>query len=97
MSVYPTGVVTTRPADEYGPAMLVVETHWHGQNLDRPNTGGTAVKDQRMADRLVRAINSGAAYSNPKVVRDVSGQTYVHADRAFMGKYLNADLRKLGY
>jgi hypothetical protein len=36
-------------------------------------------------------------FINPHLCTDVYGQTYVASDRTVMGKYANADLRRLGY
>ena len=53
---------------------------------------------RHLANRLVAAINAGAVYSNPKIVRDCFGGTYVAADSVRMlGRTLSADLRRIGY
>ncbi|MBM4469831.1 hypothetical protein GS982_20545 [Rhodococcus hoagii] len=72
-----------------------VSPSWHG--VDRPDTGGYAVRDRRTADRLVAAIRAGVVYTNPTIVTDVNGKTFVSADRAVYGRTLRADLRRLGF
>jgi hypothetical protein len=75
-----------------------VDTLWPIEGLDRPHTHGYVLgNNSRLADRLSRAIEDGAVYENPRIVRDVDGRTYVQAHAKVMGKYANADLRRLGY
>lgn len=81
-----------------GAPRYLVETHWTGVELDRPCTGGISTGgDWKLAERLARAINAGAIHTDPKVVQDINGKTYVQSGHKVMGRYLNADLRKLGY
>lgn len=76
-----------------------VWTDWVGNKpLDRSRTFGISTgSNKRLADRLARAINDGAVFYNPVIKSDVAGNTYVSADRRVMGRYLNADLKRLGY
>lgn len=84
-----------------GESTLIVRTYWASAPgfppLDRPDGIGTCVKTFEIGNRLVRAINDGAAYKDASVAIDVNGKTYASANRRFMGKYLNSDLKKLGY
>jgi hypothetical protein len=60
--------------------------------------GMSCGKSRLLAERLVRAINAGAAWTNPQVVRDVHDVEYVTFDGSqVMGRYLNADLKRLGF
>lgn len=81
---------------------LHADTHWTGADLDRPCTGGIVLgADTRahrmLAARLTLAVEAGAVYLHPEVATDIYGQSYVKADRKVMGKYLNADLVRLGF
>lgn len=51
----------------------------------------------RNAERLTRAIHDGAVLVDPEVRTDVHGGRYVAARCLVMAKYINSDLRKLGY
>lgn len=85
--------------DGYGPAW-VVEFHWTLQGLDRLVSGGICTgkgpRGLALAKRLQAATAAGVAVTNATVRTDAYGQTYVQATQP-SGKYLNADLRRLGY
>ena len=76
---------------------LIVEPIWKG--VDRPNVGGWALglQHRALAERLCRAVRSGAAFGDVTVKVDVNGQSYVNAQHLVMGRHMNADLRRLGY
>lgn len=79
---------------------LEIVVTWLGENIDRPNAGGSIVigKNQKaLANRLCKAINDGAVYPNPELCTDVNGQTYVHAASTVRTRCLNADLKAIGY
>jgi len=76
------------------PGYVTVWFHWAG--VDRPVTHGIVAR-KAVAPRLVRAAQAGAIFVDPHVATDTYGQTYVEARCRVMGKYLNSDLRKLGY
>lgn len=65
--------------------------------LQDPQGTGYSVRTKREAERLSAAIEAGVVFTDAKVRRNVYGETYVSARSHVMGKYLNADLRKLGY
>ena len=65
--------------------------------VDRPHTYGIRTSKPRLRDRLIRAINAGVITENPSLKTDVDGKTYVCFSSAVMGRYLNADLKRLGY
>lgn len=92
--------VTTDPGDQWTPAHLTVWplcTAEDGTPLDRPRGSGMAVKDRRMADRLMAAVRDGAAMTIGEVRTDTSGRTYPHTSWRVLGRILNAELRRLGY
>jgi len=105
----PVAPVLTPMATSYtGADEIHVEVTWSARNpdgtraalLDRPHTFGWAVSlgHGALARRLLAAINAGAVYSNPRIVRDCNGATYVQADSVRMlGRTLNADLRRIGF
>lgn len=74
---------------------LSVDPVW--SNVDRPRTGGWAVTDRRMALRLAAALRAGVVYPDVKVLTDKNGQTYASGSAKVLGRYMNADLRRLGY
>ena len=76
---------------------LVVSPVWAFPGVDRQNTGGIVVTSKRDADRLTAAYLSGRAFESTEVKTDVNGATYVAASCKVMGRYLNSDLKKLGF
>lgn len=78
---------------------ILVNVVWSGAKLDRPCTGGyrLSMKHMKLAKRLAAAINAGAVYTNPKIKEDIHGHTYVVADCHVMGRYMNRDLKALGF
>jgi hypothetical protein len=84
---------------EMGPGSDFWYVHPIWADVDRPDTGGWAVKGERMARRLERAVRAGVAFGpGPVEVKtDVNGKTYVNAPHRVMSKYMNADLRRLGF
>jgi hypothetical protein len=53
--------------------------------------------NKRTAQRLVNAINAQVVFDDPVIKTDINGRTYVAASSRVMGKYANADLKRLGY
>lgn len=66
-------------------------------DVDRPVNGGWSVKDRKTADRLAAALRAGVVIVDPSIKVDVNGQSYVSGAQQVMGKYMNADLKQLGY
>jgi len=66
-------------------------------DVDRPDTGGWLVRGEKLARRLERAVRAGKALGPATIAVDVNGNTYVQADHLVMSKYMNADLRRLGF
>jgi hypothetical protein len=68
---------------------------WSG--VDRPDTGGWAVTNKRLAERLRAALLAGVVYSNIEVCTDVNGKTFVNGISRVMARKANADLCRLGF
>ena len=86
----------TLPGDS-GPRGMTVWVTYPYAGVDRPKTHGISADTARNADRLVRAINAGAVNYDQTILTDVNGNTYVGDRSRVMGKYLNADLTRLGF
>lgn len=89
--------VEIRPDDtlDARPGAFVVSPIWNG--VDRPNVGGILVLTAKDAERLKAAYLSGQAFESTEVRTDVNGQTYVGTHSRISGRYLRADLKKLGF
>lgn len=90
---------STTPDDvkvvDEGDGIWTVYPVWNG--VDRPRGAGWGVKDRRLANRLARALWAGVVYDEVEVLVDNAGKTYAHGHAKVMGRYLNSDLRKLGF
>jgi len=76
-------------------AAFIVGPVWEG--VDRSYTHGWEVKE-KLVKRLVAALEGEAAkVTDPKVMTDINGKTYVSFDLPVMGRTMNADLKRLGY
>ena len=64
--------------------------------VDRVRTHGIGVT-KRNAPRLVKAVNAGAVTPDAHVKTDVNGNTYVGFTSTVHARYINVDLKKLGY
>lgn len=98
----PTAKIEVRPDHDCKSLEIYVDVMWEGEPLDRPSTGGFGFArtphNLTLARRLARAIEAGAVYSNPRVVRDVNGATYVQASNLhYLHRHSNASLWKLGF
>lgn len=72
-----------------------VKVTWPG--VDRPSTQGWVLGNRNTAERLATAINAGAVFSDPEIVTDSAGQTYVRANYSIVGRRASADLARLGF
>lgn len=72
-----------------------VDTFWSG--VDRPSSHGFAVPTSALAERLKAAIEAGRVFIDPHVKVDVRGLTYVESASTVHGKWLESDLRDLGF
>lgn len=80
------------------PDYLEVHTTWNA-SVDRKNglTYQLFTRQRKLAERLVRAINSQVVFTKPEVHTDVNGRTYVTNEYRVIGRTMNADLRRLGF
>lgn len=78
---------------------IVVRPFYRG--VDRPEGVGIDLNDTpahwALARRLQRAINAGVASPISGIGTDCTGKTYARTTLNVMGKYLNADLKRLGF
>jgi hypothetical protein len=76
-----------------------VDVVWSGAPLDRPCTEGYLLGrgKRRLAQRLKQAIDAQAVHLRPTITHDIYGKSYVTSSCRVMGKYANADLKRLGY
>lgn len=66
--------------------------------LDRSDVHAIhGIKTQDLADRLADAINAGKALQVQGVLVDANGKSYLNTRARVMGRYLNADLKRLGF
>ncbi len=84
--------------DEWTPAGWHVRVTWEADPpVDRTDGSGWLVTRRVNAERLVRAVNDGVVFTDIHVATDVNDHTYVAARSRVLGRYVNADLLKLGY
>ena len=92
-------------SDTTGNKVIHCEIYWNGEGIDRPVSYIIVLLDnpryRKIAERFQKAVADGAVYHNIRIVKDVNQKTYVEAETpqymCVMGKYLNTDLKKLGY
>ena len=87
--------------------VIVCTPFWPNIKVDRPRNYSIRLRDtpskRRLAQRFKKAVEAGAVYTNPRVVKTLpdagpeAQQTYVQWDGFKMAKYLNSDLKKLGF
>jgi hypothetical protein len=97
--LFPILTVSTKTCPVTGEQCISADVVWHGADLDRPHTDGwsLAINKMSLAMRLKKAVDVGAVFQNPKIVTDINGKTYVSAEGHLMGRYLNAELKRLGF
>lgn len=98
ISTVPASVEVTKyedPTGFYAEQAYTVSPVWAG--VDRPNVGGIVVLSAKDAGRLTAAYLSGKAFESAEIKTDVYGNTYVCTSGRIMGRYLNADLKALGF
>lgn len=87
--------VVEETTDGYGSHLTVWITFPHA-GVDRPRTNGLGVTRKNLP-RLVRAVNDGAVVADAEVLADIAGNTYVGFKCLVHTRYINVDLKKLGY
>lgn len=88
------------PDDGSTAASLRVATRYTGViQLDRRDllAWGVPLHRRDLAERLKRAIEAGAVFSDAKVVEDIDGNSYLLTTARVTGRRLNADLKRLGF
>jgi hypothetical protein len=66
--------------------------------VDRPITFGIICKNLKNANRLRKAALDGKIVDmEAEILTDTEKETYAKHNCRVMGKYLNADLKRLGY
>jgi len=88
----PEAIIST---NMYGKVEVAVS--YPDAGLDRPVGVSTIVKNMAIARRLAAAINAGVAHTDPVVKTDINGKTYVCDRRNYLGRKLNADLKRMGF
>jgi hypothetical protein len=95
---------TPKPTAElvtYSDGYNAVYIDWSDAKVDRPRTysisTGHGPSGFRLGERLRDAIDAGAAVKFNRIAKDDDGETYVDAEVLVMGRYLNADLKRLGF
>jgi hypothetical protein len=77
--------------------IYTVYAKWTGADIDRPLSHSTQLLNKRTAKRFADAIQAGVAFTDPQIVTDANGKTYVAAKCHVFGKYANANLKALGF
>lgn len=85
------------PRIEERDGQLFVMTEAEGIDLDRRDMVGYGVATPRNARRLVAAIEAGAVFHDFTVRTDINGRTYLSASSRVSGRYMNSDLKRLGF
>ena len=62
-------------------------------SISLPNTK----QGLKLACRLAKAVDAGKAFTNPRIVKDMCGVEYLAYDHVVLGRYLDADLKKMGF
>lgn len=69
--------------------------------VDRTITGSISFGNSKTAEKTARryaaAVMAGVVMYDLKVLTDIHGNTYVGHSSRVMGKYANADLKRLGF
>lgn len=79
-------------------SVFTVRAFWFEAGVDHTNTDGISCGyNGSLASRLCDAINAGAVYKDPKIVKDIYGKTYVQATCALYTRHLNKSLRDIGF
>lgn len=93
----PTTIPDRIEIEDKGDGTVTVWPIWNG--VDRPKGCGMGIRanDKALIGRYVAALRAGVVYSSAKVRTDVNGETYVSTTSKVLGRYLNADLRRLGF
>ncbi len=80
-----------------GTGHLVVDTFFTGTDRPRAHGFGLLLREMKLAQRLKAAIEAGKVYTNLHIKTDINGKTYVGYDCTVTGRYMNADLKRMGF
>lgn len=69
----------------------------NGDELDRRYVAGWSVPNEKLAERLVKAIHAGVVLDVNGVLTDVNGKTYLSCTSKVLGRTMNADLKRMGF
>lgn len=82
-------------------SQLSVKVSFPNAGVDRPDAGGYSLSataaNRKLVYRLKQAIEDGVGWPERRITVDVNGKSYVACKHNLMGRYLNTDLRRLGY
>jgi hypothetical protein len=85
---------------------VVIKTDYDGvvvawfeySGVDRTMTHGIQCKNHKIANRLrIAALAGKVVAMEAEILTDNAGETFANDCCKVMGKYLNADLKRLGY
>lgn len=97
--IAPEPIVYERDFD--GELSWTVDFDYSAVGVDRAVTHGIetgpGTRGKKLADRLAAATRAGVVEYDQFIRRDVNGRSYVASTSRVMGKYLNADLKRLGF
>lgn len=97
MGNYTTSATVTTEDNGY----LTVRCHFMQAGTDRTEALGWSLPDtpagRKLAQRLAMAIDCQRVMVNPTIKADIYGRTYVEATSRVFGRYMNRDLKKIGF
>lgn len=81
---------------------LEVAAHWEDCEADHNYAigwgfGKPTKRTRALAERLVKAVNAQVVFGEPTIAKNVHGFTYVSTLPNCGGRWMNADLKKLGF
>jgi len=85
------------------PGFVTAELHWVGEDekLVDKTAGICWSLEPKLAERFKKAVEDGKVFHTPTIGKTIVSpySTYVKSSNYFfpMGKYLNSDLKKIGY
>jgi hypothetical protein len=77
---------------------IFITVVWNAE-VDRKNGGGWSVPGNRtnLAARLACAIDNQMAFTIKGIETDINGKTYVSWNSNVRGRYMDFDLKKIGF
>lgn len=65
--------------------------------VDRLRTQSYIISNLALAERFKKSVDEQAWFNEAEIETDMNGKTYLNYSSFTMVKYLNSDLKKLGY